>query len=48
MRINFELIPTRLGGDIVAEYPHLPREQVTTAIDYARAIVARPIAEATE
>lgn len=52
-RISVELILTRLGegrsvGDIVTEYPHLTREQVTAAIDYARSIVARPVAEAAE
>ena len=52
-RISVELILTRLGegrsvADIVAEYPHLTQDQVTAAIDYARAIVARPVAEAAE
>jgi uncharacterized protein (DUF433 family) len=52
-RISVELVLTRLGegrsvGEILAEYPHLTREQVTAAIDYARAIVARPVAEAAE
>lgn len=51
-RITVELILTRLGegqsvADIVAEYPHLSREQVTAAINYARAIAAKP-AEAAE
>ena len=40
-RITVELILTRLGegrsvADILAEYPHLTRAQVTAAIDYAR------------
>jgi len=52
-RITVELILTRLGegrsvDEIVAEYPHLRREQVTAAIDYARALVRRPPAEAAE
>jgi uncharacterized protein (DUF433 family) len=52
-RISVELILTRLVegrsvADIVAEYPHLTVEQVTGAIDYARAVVARPVAEAAE
>jgi uncharacterized protein (DUF433 family) len=52
-RISVELILTRLGegrsvAEIVAEYPHLTQDQVTAAIDYARAIVARPVAEAAE
>jgi uncharacterized protein (DUF433 family) len=51
-RITVELVLTRLGegrsvADILAEYPHLSREQVTAAIEYARAIVAKP-AEAAE
>jgi uncharacterized protein (DUF433 family) len=40
--ITVELILTRLGegrsvDDILAEYPHLTRKQVTAAIEYARA-----------
>ncbi|HEY5827748.1 MAG: DUF433 domain-containing protein [Hyphomicrobiaceae bacterium] len=40
-RITVELILTRLAedrsvDDIVAEYPHLSRAQVTAAIEYAR------------
>ncbi len=51
-RITVELILTRLGegrsvAEILEEYPHLTRDQVTAAIDYARAIVAKP-AEAAE
>jgi uncharacterized protein (DUF433 family) len=51
-RITVELILTRLGegrsvADILTEYPHLTREQITAAIDYARAIVGKP-AEAAE
>lgn len=51
-RITVELILTRLAegrsvADIVVEYPHLTREQVTAAIEYARAMVAKP-AEAAE
>jgi uncharacterized protein (DUF433 family) len=46
-RITVELILTRLGegrtvADIVEEYPHLSREQVAAAIDYARRLVAQP------
>jgi uncharacterized protein (DUF433 family) len=46
-RITVELILTRLAegrtvDDILAEYPHLTREQVTAAIEYARAIVGKP------
>jgi uncharacterized protein (DUF433 family) len=52
-RISVELILTRLGEgrsvvDILAEYPHLNRDQVTAAIEYARAVVARPVSEAAE
>jgi len=52
-RITVELILTRLGegrtvDDIVAEYPHLTREQVVAAIDYARALVRKSPAEAAE
>jgi uncharacterized protein (DUF433 family) len=48
-RITVELILTRLGegrsvADIVEEYPHLTEAQVTAAIDYARALVAHPVA----
>jgi uncharacterized protein (DUF433 family) len=51
-RITVELILTRLAegrsvDDIVAEYPHLSREQVTAAIEYARDLLAHP-AEAAE
>jgi uncharacterized protein (DUF433 family) len=51
-RITVELILTRLAegrsvDDIVTEYPHLSREQVTTAIEYARDLLAHP-AEAAE
>jgi uncharacterized protein (DUF433 family) len=46
-RITVELILTRLGegrsvDDIVTQYPHLTREQVTAAIEYARALVGKP------
>ena len=52
-RITVELVLTRLGegrsvADILAEYPHLKRDQITAAIDYARDAVARPAAEAAE
>jgi uncharacterized protein (DUF433 family) len=52
-RISVELILTRLGegraiADILAEYPHLTRDQVMAAIAYARAVVARPVSEAAE
>ena len=48
-RITVELILTRLAegrsvADILIEYPHLTEAQVTAAIDYARALVARPVA----
>jgi uncharacterized protein (DUF433 family) len=51
-RITVELILTRLAegrsvDDIVTEYPHLSREQVTTPIEYARDLLAHP-AEAAE
>ncbi len=51
-RITVELILTRLAegrsvDDILTEYPHLRRVQVTTAIEYARALVSHP-AEAAE
>jgi uncharacterized protein (DUF433 family) len=51
-RITVELILTRLAegrsvDDIVTEYPHLSREQVTAAIEYARDLLAHP-AEAAE
>ena len=47
-----ELILTRLAegrsvDEILSEYPHLSRAQVTAAIEYARSLVARP-AEAAE
>lgn len=50
-RITVELILTRLGEgrsveDIVAEYPHLSKEQVVAAIDYAAAHMGRPTAAA--
>ena len=46
-RITVELILTRLAegrsvDDILTEYPHLTRAQVTTAIEYARSLVAHP------
>lgn len=52
-RITVELILTRLGegrtvDDIVAEYPHLTREQVVAAIDYALSLVRKSPAEAAE
>ncbi len=52
-RISVELILTRLGeggsmADILAEYPHLNRDQITAAIDYARTAVARPVSMAAE
>ena len=52
-RISVDLVLTRLAegrslADIVAEYPHLSLAQVTAAVDYARAIVGRPAAEAAE
>ena len=34
----------RTVADIVGEYPHLTEAQLTTAIDYARALVAHPVA----
>ena len=45
-RITVELILTRLGegrsvADIVDEYPHLSRQQVEAAIDYARKLVSQ-------
>jgi len=45
-RITVELILTRLGegrsvADIVEEYPHLSRQQVEAAIDYARKLVSQ-------
>jgi uncharacterized protein (DUF433 family) len=48
-RITVELILTRLAegrsvADILIEYPHLTEAQVTAAIDYARALVAHPVA----
>jgi uncharacterized protein (DUF433 family) len=51
-RITVELILTRLAegrsvDDIVAEYPHVSRAQVTAAIEYARDLLAHP-AEAAE
>ncbi len=51
-RITVELILTRLAegrsvDEIVTEYPHLRRAQVTAAIEYARSLVAHP-AEAAE
>ena len=51
-RITVELILTRLAegrsvDDIVAEYPHMSRAQVTAAIEYARDLLAHP-AEAAE
>jgi uncharacterized protein (DUF433 family) len=51
-RITVELILTRLAegrsvADILTEYSHLTREQITAAIEYARALVAHP-AEAAE
>jgi uncharacterized protein (DUF433 family) len=51
-RITVELILTRLAegrsvDDILTEYPHLTRAQVTAAIEYARALVSHP-AEAAE
>ena len=51
-RITVELILTRLAegrsvDEILTEYPHLSREQVTAAIEYARSLVAHP-AEAAE
>ena len=51
-RITVELILTRLAegrsvDDILIEYPHLTRLQVTAAIEYARALVSHP-AEAAE
>jgi uncharacterized protein (DUF433 family) len=50
-RITVELILTRLGegrsvADILAEYPHLTREQVRAAIEYARGLVGKPAAAA--
>ncbi len=52
-RISVELILTRLSegrsvADILTEYPHLTRDQVMAAIDYARAAVARRSYEAAE
>ena len=51
-RITVELILTRLAegrslDEILTEYPHLSRAQVTAAIEYARGLVAHP-AEAAE
>jgi uncharacterized protein (DUF433 family) len=48
-RITVELVLTRLAegrsvADIVKEYPHLTEAQVTVAIEYARALVAHPVA----
>jgi uncharacterized protein (DUF433 family) len=48
-RITVELVLTRLAegrtvADIVAEYPHLTDAQVKAAIDYARNLVAHPVA----
>jgi uncharacterized protein (DUF433 family) len=48
-RITVELILTRLAegrsvADILTEYPHLIEEQITAAIEYARALVAHPVA----
>jgi uncharacterized protein (DUF433 family) len=48
-RITVELVLTRLAegrsvADILIEYPHLTEAQVTAAIDYARALVAHPLA----
>ena len=50
-RITVELILSRLAegrsvAEIVAEYPHLTPEQVTAAIEYARALVSHPAAAA--
>jgi uncharacterized protein (DUF433 family) len=50
-RITVELILTRLAegrsvADILTEYPHLTRGQVTAAIEYARALVSHPAAAA--
>jgi uncharacterized protein (DUF433 family) len=52
-RISVELILTRLGEgrsvtDILIEYPHLNRDQITAAIDYARTAVSRPVPVAAE
>lgn len=46
-RISVELILTRIAEgrsveDIIAEYPHLKREQVVAAIEFARAAIAKP------
>ena len=46
-RITVELILTRLAegrsvDDILAEYPHLRRNQVRAAIDFARDLVSHP------
>ena len=51
-RITVELILTRLAegrsvGEILGEYPHLTRAQVTAAIEYARGLLAHS-AEAAE
>jgi len=51
-RITVELILTRLGegrsvDEILTEYPHLTRKQVSVAIDYARDLVSHS-AEAAE
>ena len=48
-RITVELVLTRLAegrsvADILTEYPHLTEAQVTAAIEYARALVAHPVA----
>ncbi len=48
-RITVELVLTRLAegrtvAEIVAEYPHLTEAQVKAAIDYARNLVAHPVA----
>ena len=45
-RISVELILTRLGegrsvDEIVREYPHLSKEQVMAAIEFARSMVAK-------
>jgi uncharacterized protein (DUF433 family) len=51
-RITVKLILRRLAegrsvDEILTEYPHLTRAQVTAAIDYARSLVSHP-AEAAE
>ena len=53
-RITVELILTRLSegrsvDDIVEEYPHVTRDQVVAAIDYARKLVGpAPMPKAAE